>query len=197
MVLRDFSHPLVKMVYDKIGSWTLTNGKEDDIQRKAKEHYTECIAEFSIKPQEAWLKLESFNAKPKELPPSDKIPTAQERKSFKERLAEYQKKLEEAKIACGGIPYKEFDENKIKKGGREFDQAVYNEWRDYLISIPEEQTMILPVKYLYERNRFLNMLDQKKHLDKAGYVPESQRTPQEQPRTGNGKPTKIYKNWSD
>ena len=195
MVARDFTHPLVKMVYDKIGSWTLTNGKSEEIERKVKEHYSEARSSFYVEPAKAWLQLESFNAKPKELPPPDKIPTAKELKSFKERLAEYQQKLEEAKINCNGIPYKEFDEKKIKVGGRDFDQAVYNEWRDYLMSITEEQTMILPVKYLYERNRFLNMRDQKKYLEKAGYVADANRTPQEQGRSGNGKPTKIYKNW--
>ncbi|QHJ76061.1 MAG: hypothetical protein [Bacteriophage sp.] len=195
MIARDFSHPIVKMMYDKIGSWTLTNGKETEIQAKAKEYYQEAESEFCLFPEKAWAQLESFNAKPKELPPPDKIPTLQEMKSFKERLAEYQQKLEEAKLSCGGTPYKEFDENKIKLGGRDFDQVVYNEYRDYLMSIPEEKTMILPVKYLYERNRFLNMKNQKEILEKAGYVPESQRTPQEQMRTGNGKPTKIYKNW--
>lgn len=195
LIARDFSHPIVKIMYDKIGSWTLTNGKETEVQAKARDAYREAESEFTLFPDKCWAQLESFNAKPKELPAPAKIPTSKELKSFKERLAEYQKKLEEAKINCNGIPYKEFDEKKIKVGGRDFDQAVYNEWRDYLMSITEEQTMILPVKYLYERNRFLNMRDQKKYFEKAGYAPDANRTPQKQGCSGNGKPTKIYKNW--
>lgn len=169
MLIRDFNHPLVKMIYDKIGSWILTNGKEDDIQRKTKEYYIEEFANFKINPQKAWLELESFNQKPKELPPPDKIPTKQEIKSFKERLSQYQQNLENAKLLHAGIPYKEFPEDKIKVGARSFDQKVYDEWRDYLLSIPEEQTITLPIKYIYERNRFLNMNEQKKYLEELGY----------------------------
>lgn len=192
---RDFNHPLPLMCYQKIGSWALTHDTQAALESKFKASYAEALIKFRDEREKSWKQLECFNAKPKELPPPPKIPTQQEMKSFKERLAEYQQKLEDAKLLHGGTPYKEFPENKIKVGHKEFDQAIYNEWRDYLISIPEEQTMILPTKYLYERNRFLNMRNQKAELEKAGYVPESQRAPSEQPRSGNGKPTRIYKNW--
>lgn len=197
LIARDFRHPIVKIMYDKIGSWTLTNGKETEVQAKAKDAYREAESEFTLFPDKCWAQLESFNAKPKELPPPDKIPTAQEMKSFKERLAEYQQKLEDAKLLHGGTPYKEFPENKIKIGHKEFDQAIYDEWKAYLLSIPEEQTMILPTKYLYERNRFINMREQKAVIEKLGYVPENQRIHKEEPpRSNAGKPVKMYKNWA-
>lgn len=195
MVARDFSHPLVKMVYDKIGSWTLTNGKSEEIERKVKEHYSESRSNFYIEPEKSWAQLESFNAKPKELPAPSKIPTTSESKSFKECMAKCQEILRDKKIAGGGQTYKHFDETKIKQGHKDFDQAVFDEYKEYLMGIPETETMILPPVYLMERNKFLNMRDQKAWLIKGGYVPENQRTPQEQARTGNGKPTKMYKNW--
>ena len=195
MVARDFSHPLVKMVYDKIGSWTLTNGKSEEIERKVKEHYSESRSNFYIEPEKSWAQLESFNAKPKELPAPSKIPTTSESKSFKDCMAKCQEILRDKKIAGGGQTYKHFDETKIKQGHKDFDQAVFDEYKEYLMGIPETETMILPPIYLLARNRFLNMRDQKAWLLKQGYIEEKNRTPQEQGRTGNGKPTRMYKNW--
>ena len=195
MVARDFSHPLVKMVYDKIGSWTLTNGKSEEIERKVKEHYSESRSNFYIEPEKSWAQLESFNAKPKELPAPSKIPTTSESKSFKECMAKCQEILRDKKIAGGGQTYKHFDETKIKQGHKDFDQAVFDEYKEYLMGIPETETMILPPIYLLARNRLLNMRDQKAWLLKQGYIEEKNRTPQEQGRTGNGKPTRMYKNW--
>jgi hypothetical protein len=198
MVARDFSHPLVKMVYDKIGSWTLTNGKSEEIERKVKEHYTEARSSFHVEPQKAWLQLESFNAKPKELPAPSKIPTTSESKSFKECMAKCQEILRDKKIAGGGQTYKHFDETKIKRGHKDFDQAVFDEYKAYLMGIPETDTMILPPAYLMERNKFLNMRDQKAWLLKQGYVPENQRVHKEETQRSNtGKPTKVYKNWAN
>lgn len=194
MMDRDFSHPIVKMMYDKIGSWTLTNGKEADVHAQAKEAYKEAEYNFILYPKQSWEALESFNSKPKALPEPEKIPTLQERKSFKEMLSAYQKKVEELKLNVAGNPYKEFDENKLKVGGREYDETIYNEYRTYLISIPEKETMILPIKYLYDRNRFLSKQEVAELLHKSGYNPDVQRTTQQENRRNN-KPTSMYKNW--
>ncbi len=197
MVARDFSHPLVNMVYDKIGSWTLTNGKSEEIERKVKEHYSESRSNFYVEPQKAWEQLESFNAKPKALPAPSKIPTNSESQSFKECMAKCQEILKDKKIAGGGKTYKHFDENKIKQGHKDFDQAVFDEYKEYLMGIPETETMILPPVYLLARNKFLNMRDQKAWLLKEGYVPENQREKKDEPQRSNaGKPVKMYKNWA-
>ena len=114
-------------------------------------------------------------------------------------MAKCQEILRDKKIAGGGKTYKHFDERKIKGGSKEinpqFDQAVYDEYKAYLMGIPETETMILPPAYLLQRNKFLNMRDQKAWLLKQGYVPDNERAPSEQPRSGNGKPTRVYKNW--
>jgi len=198
MVAREFTHPLVKMVYDKIGSWALNNGKESEIQSKAKEAYSECLANFTLDPQSCWQKLNDFNAKPKELPPPSKIPSAGESKAFRECMNRCQEILNSKKIEGGGKTYKHFDENKIKKGHREFDQAVFDEYKAYLMSIPETETMILPPVYLMERNRFLNMRDQAEFLKKAGYVPTKDRLHEESLKTSNKNngPQKVYKSWA-
>lgn len=200
MVARDFSHPLVKMVYDKIGSWTLTNGKTEDIERKVKEHYTPAIAEFHVEPQKAWAQLETFNAKPKELPAPSKIPSTSESKAFRECMSKCQEMLQSKKIAIEGKTYKQFDANTVKRGHKDFNQAFFEEYRDYLLSIPETETMILPPVYVMERNKFLNMRDQSEWLKKQGYVPPRERegfaSPKDSDRKTQGRPQPIYKNWA-
>jgi len=198
MIDRDFSHPIVKMRYDKIGSWALKNGKETDIQAKAKEAYKEAESEFCLYPEKSWAMLEEYNARPKELPAPSKIPTAGESKAFRECMNKCQEILKSKKIAGGGKTYKEFDANKIKRGHKEFDQKVFDEYREYLMAIPETETMILPPVYLMERNKFLNMRDQAEYLRKAGYVPPNARPHDESPKSSNRNsgPTKVYKNWA-
>jgi hypothetical protein len=61
--------------------------------------------------------------------------------------------------------------------------------------------MILPPVYLMERNKFLNMRDQAEHLKKSGYIPPNERDVGQSSitsdRSGNGKPTRVYKNWAN
>lgn len=199
MVARDFSHPLVKMVYDKMGSWTLTNGKEEDIHRKAKEHYAEARADFHTEPAKQWARLEEYHAKPKELPPPDKIPTNEERRGFKERMADYQQKVDEEKGKLKDDRQREFDYSKLKPGGRDFDKLLFSEYRAYLIGIPETMVLSLSVQDAYARMKFLSMVEQEEHLKKSGYVPNSQREEVQAPKTSdrNGRPTKIYKSWTN
>lgn len=198
MVAREFSHPLVKMIYDKVGSWTLTNGKSEEIERKVKEYYTAARSEFYIEPKLAWQQLESFNAKPKELSAPSKIPSTSELKAFKECMSRCQEILQDKKIAGGGKTYKQYDENQIKKGHADFNLAIFNEYKVYLMSIPETETMTLPPAYLYDRNRFLNAREQAAWLKEQGYVPESQRVhkTQDSHQSIQGRPTKVYKNWT-
>jgi hypothetical protein len=194
MVVRDFSHPLTKMIYDKIGSWVLTNGKEEEIQRKTKEYYTDCLSDFHAEPKKAWAKLESFNAKPKELAAPSKIPSASERKGYKERMAEYQVRLEQLKLNCVGKPYREFDEKEISPNNRYFKPEVYAQYRAYLLSIPEEDALMLPVVYVYDRSRFISSKEQPEMLRKAGYNPTPQGYENNSPKRSNG-PNKVYNNW--
>lgn len=195
LIARDFSHPIVRMMYERIGSWTLSNGKETEVQAKAQEAYREAETEFTLYPEKCWAALEAYNAKPKELPAPSKNPSTEERKGFKQRLAEYYQKLGEQKINVQGKTYLEFDEKAIQPKHEKFDHEVFNAYRDYLLSIPDTELMTLPTKYQYDRIRFIGQREQADYLKKSGYVPLNQREHSEQPRAGNGKPTKMYKNW--
>lgn len=197
MINRDFSHPIVKMVYEKIGGWSLANDKEENIARKAKEHYTEALAEFHVRPEKSWELLESFNDVTKSLPAPNKIPSNAERKGFKERMSYYQQKIEEEKIRCKGKTYKEFDSKKINPLHTSFDKELYEEFRKYLLSIHDKDTMILPAHYIYQRMRFIGEKEQRENLRKSGYVPHAQREDfQSTKNSDRGKShAKSYKMW--
>ncbi len=190
MVNRDFSHPLVKMVYDQIGSWTLTNGKEAEIKSKAQSAYNLSVAEFQCDPHSCWEKLTSFNTQPKlEAPP--KVPSNAERKGFKERMEEFQKLADEGRAKLKDMQVIEFDEKKIKPEGEQ-----YPDYCKYLLSVPEHLVLGLPPRYAYDRQRLLNMQDTARHLKESGYIPPSHREGFEAPKTSDkGKPTKVYKSW--
>ena len=197
---RNFNHPLVLICFEKVGSWAMKNDAEKQLLFKFELAYQEALNKFREEPSDTWLKLEAYNAKPKELPAPSKIPTTSESKAFRECMNKCQEILHGKKIAGGGKTHKEFDATMIKKGHKDFDQAVFDEYKDYLMNIPEVDTMILPPVYLLDRNKFLNMRDQGAWLEKQGYVPPNQREgfvgKKEAPRSGNGRPTQVYKSWN-
>jgi len=189
---REFNHPLALMCYQSVGNWAMTHETEKALESKFKSAYAESLTKFRETQEHSWGLLEAYNQRPKELPAPNKIHSAGESKAFRECMNKCQEVLKGKKILGGGKTYKQFDENKIKKGHREFDQAVFHEYKFYLMSIPETETMILPPVYLMARNKFLNMLDQPKWLKKQGYIPPNQREEHESTRTL--KPTRVYKN---
>lgn len=91
---------------------------------------------------------------------------------------------------------REFDEKKVTPHNKLFCEKEFKSYREFLLVIPETQVIKMPIKHAYERMRFIGQNEQGKLLKESGFILYSQRTPQEQGRTGNGKPTKIYKNWS-
>jgi len=192
---REFKHPVSVIAYERVGSWAMKNDKEHDLKNKFKAAYAEAINQFRENTSNTWLKLEEFNQKnTKELPPPPKTPSTGESKAFRECMNKCQEILQGKKIIGGGKTYKQFDEKKIKKGHREFDQAVYNEWREDLLSIPETDIMILPPIYAYERMRFISQKEQPEWLRKQGYSPTPQGQDCEPPRRSGG-PSRVYKNW--
>lgn len=190
MVKREFTHPLVKMIYDKIGSFTVKNGKEEDINHKVKNCYAECLADFHCYPEVSWKALNDYNSIPKKLSPPDKILTSSERKGFKERLAEYQKIVNAEKSKLTENKPIEFDEKEIQS-----ESSRYKAHCDYLLSVPERLVLGLTPKQAYHRQRLLNRGETAKHLREAGYVSPEQREGYEASKSYNNKPIKMYKNW--
>lgn len=192
---RDFTHPVVLMAYERVGSWAMKNDSVKELKPKFQAAYLEAINKFRSEKENGWQKLESFNQKPKELPAPPKIPTNTERKGFKGRMAEYQKRIDELKLACAGKPYKEFDERAIDPNNHYFDKKVYEEYRDYLLSIPEIDVLILPPTYAYARSRFIGQQEKVATMRESGANPNPQGRNCDSTRHSNG-PKKVYKSWS-
>jgi hypothetical protein len=193
LINRQFDHPMVKLVYDKIGSWQLKNGTSEAIRNKTKSVYGDCLAKFKAEPEQQWAQL-SVVKEQLSLPPIEhqKIPSPDERKGFKERMAEFQKLAEQGRAKLKDMNPIEFDEKKIRGEGEQ--RADYEK---YLLSVPEHLVLGLPPKYAYDRQRLLNTKDTARHLQECGYIHPKDRVGEEAPRTSGGKPTRIYKNWSD
>jgi len=192
IVNRDFSHPIVKMVYDKIGSWTIKNGKHEEVKAKTRECYAHCVVDFEVNPHDHWKRLQQFqDDKLQELPAPEKNLTKGESKAFRDCMNECQRILQDKKIVSEGKTYREFDESKISPSHRDFDKNVYDEFREYLLSIPETDTMILPPNYAHRRMRFLAMKEQSS-------IPRSP-NPQgscSSSNKGTREPFKVYKNYT-
>ena len=196
LMSKEFNHPIVKMIYDKIGSWKLSNGKESEIIQKVKEYYSISLAEFQKSPKEYFEKLIQLNDQQKALPEPPKAENNKPHISLKERLADYQQKIDEAKINCKGETYRHFDENAINPHNKNFDKEVYEEFKNYLLSIPEEKTLILPINYIYQRTSFITKKEVPYFLRQVGFNPSPKGQNSESPRWSNG-PIKVYKNWAD
>lgn len=187
LIKREFNHPLVKMIYDRIGSWTLTNGKTEEIRFKIKAVYADCLTSFRESPEEAWKSLSSLKQAKLAQPELPKIPSHQERMTFNERMAECLKRAEESKRLLGDQKHPEF-------ANKETDKEVWATYKKYLLDLPEELVITLPIAQAYDRNRFLAAIDTSKYLKEVGYDPN---LPGRDKNASKGiyGPQKIFKNW--
>lgn len=194
MSARDFIHPVVKMIFDKIGSWSLSNGRETLIKSQVKEHYAVCLSDFFENPEKQWEILYACNKACTEvLPQPEKMPTPEESKSFSERMTEYKKLAEANKQAP--ITHPEFPMEKVQRNSRYFDQQVFETYRKYLINLPESQVQTLPVSHIYARTRFLTQIEASERLEKEKSINTYTEENKTSPRAYN-EPTKIYKHWA-
>lgn len=195
MVARDFTHPIVKLAYDRIGGWALTNGKSEEIRAKTKAVYGDCLATFKANPETLWKQLGDDKERLLLTAPEHiKHLTREEHVGWQERLKEAQRRAEEGKMQLKDQKHPEFPEDKINIGGRNFDKEVFAEFRKYLISIPETLVLSLSVPYAYARMKFLAEIDTATFLRERGYNPNPQGEDKTPPRCSNG-PQKMYKNW--
>jgi hypothetical protein len=193
---KEFDHPMVKMIHEKIGSWALKNDKSETIKSKVHAAYGECLNSFRKNPDVCWQQLN--NHKEQLLlssPEPEKIPSPGERISFKQRMAEYEELARKAKESLPDMKHPAFPEEELKKGGRYFNPQTFNSYRNYLLSIPEEQVLGLPREWAYDRSRFISSKEQPSLLRELGYNPNGRVEEKVQPRRSTG-PTKVYKNWA-
>jgi len=194
MTARNFRHPVVKLVYDKIGSWTLSHGSEFEIEKKTKEHYEQAVASFHVEPQKAWAMLENHNAQPKQIEPLPKIPSKEERLSFSERMEQYKRLAEDGKTLGKDDMMERFPREKIRETSRSFDYELFREYKKYLMSVPEPHALKLSAQHAYDRRRFLSEAEQPALLKRLGFRPEGRVEEKSSERRSNG-PQKVFKDW--
>jgi hypothetical protein len=195
MERREFNHPIVKMIYDKVGSWALKNGSAHEVKSKTQAAYNDCLCEFRSNPEECWSQLTLSNEQLKlEAPEAPKTSPKGERIMFADRLRQYQQHAAEEMLKLKDQKHPEFPENKLKRNGRDFDHQIFAEYKKYLMSVPERLVLSLPKTYTYDRMRFLTQSEVPALLREKGYSP----TPQGNENNGSTRPTGptvFYKNW--
>jgi hypothetical protein len=195
-IRREFNHPLIKMAYDNVGSWAMKNDKELDLKTKFQVAYTEALNEFRLNAAQSWAKLDEFNAKPVLPEPLSKIPSEVERMGFKERIAHYQELSKIAKSKLEPKDHPIWDENKIMRGSKEFDQTIFDDRQKYLITIDEYVAGTLSVSDWYDRTRYLAEIEAQDRI-KSYSSTSSQKEDQKTPLRGYNSARWAYKPWND
>lgn len=189
---KEFTHPLTKLIADRIGSWDLKNSSADAIKKRIDGLYTESLVDFRDNPDGLWKRFNDYQQQ-KQLPPPEPIKVT-EVKSFKERMFSYQKMADEAKSKLPEQKHPEYAEEKINPTSRFFDKEVYESYKSYILSVPEEHVLGLPVKYAYDRTRFLTNIEAQGLTKDSTRYSDSTHSEKTKSRYSDG-PTKIYKNW--
>lgn len=153
-IRREFKHPLVKLAYEKVGSWAMKHNKQLELQSKFKAAYQDALSYFRSNQQQAWLELETFNSQPKQIEPPSKIPSQSEIISFRERFKRWQKESNGAKEDLPKKEHPKWEEKKLIRGSRHFDQNYFNERKKYLLDLDEMYASCLEKTDWYDRVRF-------------------------------------------
>lgn len=189
LINRDFKHPLVKMVYDRIDTWLLSTGKTDEIKLKINDVYISCLKNFKENPEEAKKQLEVYKSQPV-LPVPSKTLTNEEKSNVREimKLATAQPVQTEKKI------HPEWPIAKITIGHRNFDSKVFNERRQYLINMDEVTARTLPIPDRYDRIRFLREIEGSRGLDLNEQI-DRQRVDTKNQSRGYNSTVQVFKDW--
>lgn len=153
-IRREFTHPIVSIAFDKVGSWAMKNDKAQELKGKFQIAYTYALNQFRVNPNETWKQLEQFNEKLLLPEPPPKIPSPQECKKFSERLAEYQAMAKEAKSKLEVKDHPIWPKKAITRGHKQFDQRIYDERKDYLLKVDEYVAGTLSSEDWYDRIRY-------------------------------------------
>lgn len=154
-ICRDFTHPVVSMAYDRIGSWAMKNDKQELLHKKFQEAYREALNTFRTSPDKAWQLLEKFKSLPvpDELPP--KILSPQELIEWRERFARYKEMAATEKAKLTAIDHPSWETKKITIGHIDFDQEMFIDRKQYLTGLDEMLAATLPREDQYDRIRLL------------------------------------------
>jgi hypothetical protein len=193
-IRREFDHPVIKLAFDKVGSWDMKNSKDEVLRKKFDAAYREATAQYRVNPTGAWAALEEFKALPPPAEIPSKIPSAAERIGFKERMKQYSEMAEAEKAKLTPTDHPVWNAAAINVHSDEFDQKIYDERRKYLTGLDETVAMTLTRKDQYDRIRLLREELARRHVESmrdGSYVPPKEKV---SPRSFHGGKT-VYKNW--
>lgn len=86
---QNFSHPVIAIAYEKVGSWALRHDKEDVIRQKFEKAYREALGEYRKLPSDAVIKLEEVKDRVCNNTIPSKVPSSQELIEMRSHLKNY------------------------------------------------------------------------------------------------------------
>ncbi len=192
-IRKDFSHPIVALAYDKVGSWAMKNDKESVLTGKFQHAYTESLNEYRKNSNDTWIKLEQFNQRQALPEPPSKIPSPQEIIGWRERFQKYNDmaKADKAKLEVKDHP--QWDKGQITKGARNFNEIVYNERKRYLLGVDEITAGTLAREDWYDRTRYMREIEADSKVKECSASNPQQK--EKMPPRGYNQARKASKSW--
>ncbi len=171
MVRKEFDHPLIKICYDKIGSFYVSRASEKDLRAKLKSAYREATNIFRENPKKSWELWA--------LPP--------------EKIHIPEKLLNTPALTNTKKEHPAWPPEAINYNHRRHDRKVFFERRTYLINLTENEACSLGKTEWYDRVRFIRELDgvQRAEIIKP-YLDEGKNKTSPMPLKTH---LKLYKNW--
>lgn len=143
-IKNEITHPVVLELRNKIGSWALKNDYERTLHDKATKVYPSIVSSFKSDPMRFKQDMKNH-----QLQIEDKKPAITEQKEVK--IA--------PKIEVKKVNHPEWDKDKIDIHGRLFDLKVFNERKNYLISLNEFEASTLKMEDYYDRCRHMSEIE--------------------------------------
>lgn len=193
-IRQEFSHPVVKMAYDKVGSWVMRNSKEVDLNSKFKTAYQDSLHYFRTNSQDSWKQLEEFKAAPSKVVEFPKILSKKEFIPFKKRYAEYLGSVKECKENLPNKEHPIWDKKNITSRHREFDRFIYNKRKEYLLGVDEYVAGTLSREDWFDRNCYMCEAEALERIYNNPCRVAADIDKKDQPRPYS-EPRKVYKNW--
>lgn len=195
-IRRDFSHPIIAIAYDHVGSWAMKNDKDTILLSKFQEAYTKALNQHRTDPQATAKYLESFQERIALPPPPDKIPTQKEIISWRERMEKYKEMANAAKLELKEVDHPTWDTKKINVHAKDFDEKLYNERKRYLIGLDDLTSMSLPMNDRYDRIKYLREIEGMERIKNNPPRVESSTEKNRSTRSYSGA-RRAYDKWTD
>jgi hypothetical protein len=185
-----FDHPLVRKIYNSIGSWNVGHFKKDELEKAIKEKYGTLSSQYMQNPK--CFDEEVIN----DTKQIDYKPTEKERTQFKANWKNWREEAARIKQSAKA-PHPVWDKAKFNPLHAEFDQAIFDERKKYLMGLTETEAMTLDSADWYDRTVFFREIEAQKHLAKvrgeSGFNRNSEPHRPNQYRSSESK--HVYKDW--